>query len=150
MLSFVQRFHAVHQSDIDVASAHAVQSLESVSHPSSHHLASSITDLTAAVAALMADQRELHTSLASPPALQEPHWHLSCASAHSDVHGQGKPANFPTRASTAGTRRHCFNCNMLGHFARDCPWDTQCSLCLDGVTLSPSAQIVATFQDTTQ
>ena len=45
MLSFVQRFRAVRQSDV-----------ESVGHPNSDHLASSIADLTTAVAALMADQ----------------------------------------------------------------------------------------------
>ena len=116
MLSFVQRFRAVHQSDVDVASTHAVQSLEPVGHPNSDHLASSIADLTADVAALTADQRELRASLASPSSLQEPHQHLSRASAPSDVCGRGTPPNFPSRASTAGTRRCCCNCNMLGTF----------------------------------
>ena len=23
----------------------------------------------------------------------------------------------------------CFNCNQFGHYARSCPWDTQCGLC---------------------
>ena len=94
MMPFVQCFRAVHQSDIDVTSAHAVQSLESVDHPNSSHLPSSILDLTAVVDTLTAYKRELCASLASPPAQQEPHRHLSRTSAHSDVRGWGKPPNF--------------------------------------------------------
>ena len=125
MQSFVQRFRAVHWPGVDVAVTHSVQN-------SPDQLASSIADLTAAVATLAADHRELRASLLSSPSLSEqPHQMARAATVQSDFRGRGRlPASRSTKAFNGDPmQQRCYNCNMLGHFARNCPWDLRCHLC---------------------
>eukprot|EP00794_Sanderia_malayensis_P008288 gene8288-9171_t len=68
MTSFVQRFRAIHHPD--VASSQHVHAVQSASHAASpshdDSLAASITQLTATVAALAADQKELRAAFTPP------------------------------------------------------------------------------------
>ena len=59
--------------------------------------------------------------------------------AHQEVQAamvvQHSPTNRQPPYSSGMPRRRplatnqCFNCNQLGHYARDCQWDTHCSHC---------------------
>ena len=122
MVEFVQRFHAVHGTDhAGRAINHAFTTTSAVNAPQDS-LRASVVELTAAVAALTATQKlSDEKSLQAPP--QPPRLM--------------KPT--PTRGRTAQRWRdvdsrqrrgvRCFNCNQFGHYARSCPWDTQCGLC---------------------
>ena len=122
MVEFVQRFHAVHGKDhAGRAINHAFTTTSAVNAPQDS-LRASVVELTAAVAALTANQKlSDEKSLQAPP--QPPRLM--------------KPT--PNRGRTAQRWRdvdsrqrrgvRCFNCNQFGHYARSCPWDTQCGLC---------------------
>ena len=122
MVEFVQHYHAVHGTDHEGrAITHAFTTTDAVNAPQDS-LRASVVDLTAAVAALTANQKiSDHKSLQAPP---QPPRLL-------------KPT--PNRGHTAQRWRdvesrqrlgvRCFNCNKFGHYARSCLWDTQCGLC---------------------
>eukprot|EP00794_Sanderia_malayensis_P002386 gene2386-biopygen1273 len=139
MTSFVQRFRAIHHPD--VASSHHVHAVQSASHAASpshdDSLATSITQLTATVAALAADQKELRAAFTpphgpAPPQCQSrpPPSSGNFRNNNTGFRGRGRwptPGRQERNASQRSQR--CFNCHMLGHFAKDCPWDSQCQLC---------------------
>ena len=123
MTAFVQRFRAVHRHDDASSFVQAMQTSTPVGPPAEGPLATSIAQLTAAVTALASDQKDLRAALVPPS-------------------GVGRPRNpqesFNIRRGGGGgwgrsrnqSQQRCFNCNMIGHFVRDCPWDSQCHLCL--------------------
>eukprot|EP00794_Sanderia_malayensis_P018436 gene18437-biopygen12377 len=139
MTSFVQRFRAIHHPD--VASSQHVHAIQSASHAASpshdDSLAASITQLTATVAVLAADQKELRVAFTpphgpAPPQRQSrpPPSSGNFRNSNNGFRGCGRwptPGRQERNASQRSQR--CFNCHMLGNFAKDCPWDSQCQLC---------------------
>ena len=67
----------------------------------------SIHSLTAAVAALSAEQQQLKAALKEPQPPQRRGW----------------------RRQSGPSSGRCFNCSQRGHFACECPWDAHCSVC---------------------
>jgi len=111
MVEFVQRFHAVHGTAYESrAINNAFTTRDAVDSPQDS-LRTSVVELTTAVSSSQ-------TSLQMPPQpLKQTPNRRRTARRWRDVESRQR----------RGVR--CFNCNQFGHYARSCPWDTQCSLC---------------------
>ena len=119
MREFVQRHRAIHRPPASAfASGHCsanngANSASTKSSFSDANLNESIQHLTAAVAALTANQQQLQSTLETQQA--QPRFQRN----------QRK-----WRDRVGGSQRRCFRCNEVGHLARFCPMDIHwCSIC---------------------
>ena len=118
MINFIRRFRAVHRTTEPVLSlpapTHALAC--SPSTLADGKLYDSIGQLTAAVTALTTSHKDLQASLCKEESSYAPR-------------GPRGHSSFRSQPRHVSQARRCFNCNQIGHFAKNCPWDAHCQLC---------------------
>eukprot|EP00794_Sanderia_malayensis_P003839 gene3838-biopygen3264 len=152
MVHFVQRFCAIHGHDHELGSSHlfaallastkeSASSLQFVAEQAS--LAPQIAELTAAVSALSTDNKHPTARLDAqtqhqPQPVQSRPYPSPSASTPCGKNWQRPPNYRPRGNFQRGTNTpHCFNCHVVGHFARDCLYNQQCTLCYGWGHLEP-------------
>ena len=119
MQEFVHCFRATqHAHDVSNTCASSTPAA-----PPQDHLASSIVQLTAAVAELTTQQSNLQASLKAMQSQQQPQHQPSPSQRWRNVESRQR------------LRPRCFKCNQPGHIQRNCPWVENCEFCFaDGHT----------------
>ena len=121
MVEFVQRFRAIHRDDQGGHAINHAFASGNVRDSPQDSLHASVVELTAAVAALTADQKSLHAAFDAHQQHQQQQ--------PQQPNGRRASQRWQTVESRQRRNVRCFNCNQMGHYAKACPWDANCSLC---------------------